>query len=226
MINCPKIPAVEKKSEDVLYEDDEMLVINKPKDLVVHPAPGNWTGTLVPWLLEVYKESQKSKQSEIHVGFLYWFFFSAFFLVWIRFLLGKWQKSGFPGFMFNHCFVCFFWARISLFLSLFFSCYVLILTCGPFEMKWTWCCSSCKLWYTYSHKVVRASALRAAKGCTFADVSSTYMHVDHEYAYIVECANVVFSFFVFTHVIMVAAHILAFLILHSPATSLHQILSQ
>jgi len=48
MINCPKIPAVEKKSEDVLYEDDEMLVINKPKDLVVHPAPGNWTGTLVP----------------------------------------------------------------------------------------------------------------------------------------------------------------------------------
>lgn len=31
----------------ILYEDDDILVINKPAGLVVHPAPGNWTGTFV-----------------------------------------------------------------------------------------------------------------------------------------------------------------------------------
>ncbi len=32
---------------DVVYEDDVMLVVNKAAGMVVHPAPGNWTGTLV-----------------------------------------------------------------------------------------------------------------------------------------------------------------------------------
>jgi len=32
---------------DVVYEDDDLIVIDKPKGLVVHPAAGNWTGTLV-----------------------------------------------------------------------------------------------------------------------------------------------------------------------------------
>ena len=36
---------------DVLYEDQHLLVINKPPGLVVHPAPGNWHGTLVNALL-------------------------------------------------------------------------------------------------------------------------------------------------------------------------------
>jgi 23S rRNA pseudouridine1911/1915/1917 synthase len=36
---------------DVLYEDGHLLVINKPAGLVVHPAPGNWRGTLVSALL-------------------------------------------------------------------------------------------------------------------------------------------------------------------------------
>ncbi|HEX6989696.1 MAG TPA: RluA family pseudouridine synthase [Bacillota bacterium] len=36
---------------DVVYEDDDVLVINKPRDLVVHPAPGHETGTLVNALL-------------------------------------------------------------------------------------------------------------------------------------------------------------------------------
>ena len=31
----------------VLYEDEELLVVDKPAGMVVHPAPGNWTGTLV-----------------------------------------------------------------------------------------------------------------------------------------------------------------------------------
>jgi ribosomal 50S subunit-recycling heat shock protein len=31
----------------VVYEDDEVLVVDKPAGMVVHPAPGNWSGTLV-----------------------------------------------------------------------------------------------------------------------------------------------------------------------------------
>jgi 23S rRNA pseudouridine1911/1915/1917 synthase len=36
---------------DVVHEDDQLIVIDKPKGLVVHPAAGNWTGTLVNALL-------------------------------------------------------------------------------------------------------------------------------------------------------------------------------
>jgi len=35
----------------VVYEDDDLLVVDKPSGLVVHPAPGHWTGTLVNGLL-------------------------------------------------------------------------------------------------------------------------------------------------------------------------------
>jgi len=36
---------------DILYEDEDLLVVNKPAGLVVHPAPGNWTKTFVNGLL-------------------------------------------------------------------------------------------------------------------------------------------------------------------------------
>jgi 23S rRNA pseudouridine1911/1915/1917 synthase len=36
---------------DVLFEDEHLLVLNKPAGLVVHPAPGNWSGTLLNGLL-------------------------------------------------------------------------------------------------------------------------------------------------------------------------------
>jgi 23S rRNA pseudouridine1911/1915/1917 synthase len=36
---------------DVVYEDDDLLVVNKPAGLVVHPSPGHWSGTLVNALL-------------------------------------------------------------------------------------------------------------------------------------------------------------------------------
>jgi 23S rRNA pseudouridine1911/1915/1917 synthase len=36
---------------DVLFEDDHLLVVNKPVGMVVHPAPGNWSGTFVNALL-------------------------------------------------------------------------------------------------------------------------------------------------------------------------------
>lgn len=42
----------EKVDFEVVFEDDHLLVINKPVGLVVHPAPGNWGGTLLNGLLE------------------------------------------------------------------------------------------------------------------------------------------------------------------------------
>lgn len=36
---------------DVVYEDDDLIVVNKPQGMVVHPAAGNYTGTLVNALL-------------------------------------------------------------------------------------------------------------------------------------------------------------------------------
>nr|WP_255539505.1 RluA family pseudouridine synthase [Polynucleobacter sp. JS-Safj-400b-B2] len=41
---------------DVVYEDDDIIVINKPPGLVVHPAAGNWSGTLLNGLLFHYPE--------------------------------------------------------------------------------------------------------------------------------------------------------------------------
>ena len=41
---------------DIIYEDEDLIVINKPKGLVVHPAPGNPSGTLVNALLYHCKE--------------------------------------------------------------------------------------------------------------------------------------------------------------------------
>jgi 23S rRNA pseudouridine1911/1915/1917 synthase len=53
-----EIPEVEKRTvsgEDipvsVVYEDESLLVVDKPAGMVVHPAPGNWSGTLVNALL-------------------------------------------------------------------------------------------------------------------------------------------------------------------------------
>ena len=41
----------EKMELDILYEDEDVLVVNKPKDMVVHPAPGHMCHTLVNGLL-------------------------------------------------------------------------------------------------------------------------------------------------------------------------------
>ena len=51
VVSLPEPPAREVTGEEiplsVVFEDDECLVIDKPAGMVVHPAPGNWTGTLV-----------------------------------------------------------------------------------------------------------------------------------------------------------------------------------
>ena len=39
---------------DIVYEDDDILVINKPRDLVVHPGAGNPDGTVLNALLHYY----------------------------------------------------------------------------------------------------------------------------------------------------------------------------
>ncbi|MGE0282208.1 MAG: RluA family pseudouridine synthase [Rhizobiaceae bacterium] len=47
----PAEPLGEDIPLDILFEDDELIVINKPAGLVVHPGAGNWTGTLVNALI-------------------------------------------------------------------------------------------------------------------------------------------------------------------------------
>lgn len=42
---------------DIIYEDDDLLIINKPKGMVVHPAPGHYSGTMVNGLLFHRKDS-------------------------------------------------------------------------------------------------------------------------------------------------------------------------
>ena len=44
-------PEPENIPLDIVYEDNDLLVVNKPAGLVVHPGAGNWTGTLVNALL-------------------------------------------------------------------------------------------------------------------------------------------------------------------------------
>ncbi len=55
VVDEPSITAREISGESiplrVVYEDEALLVIDKPAGMVVHPAPGNWTGTLVNALL-------------------------------------------------------------------------------------------------------------------------------------------------------------------------------
>ena len=47
----PADPKPEKMDLDILFEDDDLIVLMKPAGLAVHPAAGNWTGTLVHGLL-------------------------------------------------------------------------------------------------------------------------------------------------------------------------------
>ena len=55
VIDYPPVESSDAEAEDieldVVYEDDDIIVINKPSGMVVHPAAGNYTGTLVNALL-------------------------------------------------------------------------------------------------------------------------------------------------------------------------------
>jgi 23S rRNA pseudouridine1911/1915/1917 synthase len=54
---APATPLGEAIALDILYEDAELIVVNKPAGLVVHPGAGNWTGTLVNALVHHCGES-------------------------------------------------------------------------------------------------------------------------------------------------------------------------
>ena len=47
---------------DIIYEDDDLLIINKKSGMVVHPAPGHYSGTLVNALLYHYNIESDSKE--------------------------------------------------------------------------------------------------------------------------------------------------------------------
>ena len=55
----------------IVYEDDDMLVVDKPQGMVVHPAVGNYTGTLVNALLAHCPESLSGINGEKRPGILH-----------------------------------------------------------------------------------------------------------------------------------------------------------
>lgn len=56
---------------DIVYEDEHLLVVNKPKGMVVHPAPGNYSGTLVNALMHHCKESLSGINGVLRPGIVH-----------------------------------------------------------------------------------------------------------------------------------------------------------
>lgn len=56
---------------DIVYEDSDLLVVNKPKGMVVHPAAGNYSGTLVNALLYHCKDSLSGINGVIRPGIVH-----------------------------------------------------------------------------------------------------------------------------------------------------------
>lgn len=56
---------------DIVYEDNDLLVVNKPKGMVVHPAPGNYSGTLVNALLYHCKDSLSGINGVLRPGIVH-----------------------------------------------------------------------------------------------------------------------------------------------------------
>jgi 23S rRNA pseudouridine1911/1915/1917 synthase len=70
LVADPVRVALKAEAEDidipVVYEDDDLIIIDKPKGMVVHPAPGNETGTLVNALL--YRARERSRKLPVVNG--------------------------------------------------------------------------------------------------------------------------------------------------------------
>ena len=56
---------------DIVYEDDDILIVNKPQNMVVHPAPGNYDNTLVNAILYHCKENLSSINGVIRPGIVH-----------------------------------------------------------------------------------------------------------------------------------------------------------
>ncbi|NLM12684.1 MAG: RluA family pseudouridine synthase [Epulopiscium sp.] len=58
-------------SLDILYEDNDIIVVNKPQGMVVHPAPGHYTGTLVNALLYHCKDDLSGINGMLRPGIVH-----------------------------------------------------------------------------------------------------------------------------------------------------------
>lgn len=71
----PEPRAVEIQPENiplqVVYEDTDLIVVDKPRGMVVHPAPGNWSGTLVNALMYHCGDSLSGINGEIRPGIVH-----------------------------------------------------------------------------------------------------------------------------------------------------------
>lgn len=56
---------------DILYEDEDLLIVNKPKGMVVHPAPGHISGTLVNAVMYHCQDSLSGINGEIRPGIVH-----------------------------------------------------------------------------------------------------------------------------------------------------------
>ena len=56
---------------DILYEDDDVLIVNKPKGMVVHPSAGHFSGTLVNGIMFHCKDSLSGINGEIRPGIVH-----------------------------------------------------------------------------------------------------------------------------------------------------------
>lgn len=65
------IPVPENIPLDILYQDNWLAVINKPHDMVVHPAKGNWSGTLVNALQWHFREQLSTDNGQLRAGIVH-----------------------------------------------------------------------------------------------------------------------------------------------------------
>ena len=56
---------------DIIYEDDDVILVNKPKGMVVDPAPGHYSGTLVNGLMYHFKDSLSGINGEFRPGIVH-----------------------------------------------------------------------------------------------------------------------------------------------------------
>jgi len=72
LLETPEISAEpENIPLDIVYEDDDLIVVNKPKGMVVHPAVGNYSGTLVNALLYHCRGALSSVGGEFRPGIVH-----------------------------------------------------------------------------------------------------------------------------------------------------------
>ncbi|MCI8955777.1 MAG: RluA family pseudouridine synthase [Eubacterium sp.] len=56
---------------DIIYEDNDVLIVNKPKNLVVHPAPGHYSGTLVNAIMYHCKDNLSNINGVLRPGIVH-----------------------------------------------------------------------------------------------------------------------------------------------------------